>query len=134
MIDILENHKRVRVGGVVFVMRQLSPALFMDSKEIMPINNIIEAVNAKESDALDQLEEGVDKIKETMKVILLKGIVNVTHWFKHKKMEDVIDTIMEKPEIYNYLFVRILNHSLGIKKKVSNLFTLTESLRPLFLT
>jgi len=69
-----------------------------------------------------------------MKLILLKGIVNVTHWFKHKKIEDVIDTIMEKPEIYNYLFVRILNHSLGIKKKASNLFTLTESLRPLFST
>ena len=131
MIEILEKHKRVRVGGVVFTIRQLSPSLFMDSKEIMPINNIIEAVNAEEN-AVGKIEENKDLIKDTMKVILLKGIVKVNHWFKTKNIDEVIDSIMDKPEIYNYLCVRILNHALGIKKKASSLFSLTENLRPLF--
>ncbi|MCP3683792.1 MAG: hypothetical protein GY861_13995 [bacterium] len=131
MINVLENHKRVRVGGVVVTIRQLSPALFIDSKDILPINNIIEAVNSDDK-AMDKLEKEQDKIKESIKSLIIKGTVKVNHWFKSKKIEDVIDVLMEKPEIYSYLFVRILNHSLGIKKKVSNLFSLTENLRPLF--
>ena len=132
MINVLEKHMRVRVGGVVFTIRQLSPALFIDSKEIMPINNIIEAVQANDNKAIDKLENDKDKIIATMRTILLKGVVKVNYWFKVQKIDDLIDSIMDKPEIYNYLFIRILNHSLGVKKKVSNLFTLTESLRPLF--
>ena len=127
MLNVIEKHKRIKVGGVAFIIKQLPPVLFMDSKEIIPINNILEKIDPKTS-----IEEKLQEIKDSIRKILLKGVVNVRHWFASKKIDMILDVIMEKPEIYNYLFISIINHSLGIKKKVSHLFTLNENLRSLF--
>jgi len=123
----LNGHKTVKLGGVRFTIRKLTPALFMD-KETFPLNNIIENVKAKGEIKPDE----VNQYKETIKGIILKGVVSVGYWFESKAINELIGDIMERPELYNALFITIMNHAFGQKK--NNLIRLfsPEDMRFLF--
>jgi len=129
----LFEHKKVRLAGVTFVIRKLTPDLFLDKNYLFPMSPYIEDIKKdgkpkKEADLKKALEEQKERIKE----VILKSVVEVRYWFKTKKIEDLIDGIMEREFLYSALLTAITQYSLGLKKNFLNLFKSIESLRPLF--
>jgi hypothetical protein len=123
----LLGYKTIKLGGVKFTIRKLTPALFLD-EDSYPLNNIIEKMknNADIGDA------EVNLYKDTIKKIILKAVVNIGFWFDSKKIDLIIDDIMEAPELYNALFVNIMNHSFGVKKNNLAHWFSPEPMRHLF--
>ena len=78
-------------------------------------------------------EKKLKEQKERIKEVILKAVVEVKYWFQVKKIEDVIDGIMEREFLYAAILTVITEHSLGVKKNRFRLFQSIESLRPLFI-
>lgn len=127
--------KAVILGGARFTLRKLNPALFLDKDYMFPISNVTEAILKKEKGRESEIDQKeIDGYKDKVRDIILKGVVKVRRWLKVKKIEELIDDIMTKPELYNALFVEIVGYTLGIKKKMSRSFSSVESLRPMFIS
>jgi len=123
--------KMIKVNGVKFAVKQLSPSLFMDKNYMFPMTNVVEKAytNEKinESEMLEQVENFKDKIKDAL-LLGIDYVQDTRFLIKTKKVpiDTYIEKIMINSELYSYLFSEIVNHSLGIKKKLQKYFKLTE--------
>ena len=121
----------IKVNGVKFAVKQLSPSLFMDKNYMFPMTNVVEKAytNEKinESEMLEQVENFKDKIKDAL-LLGIDYVQDTRFLIKTKKVpiDTYIEKIMINSELYSYLFSEIVNHSLGIKKKLQKYFKLTE--------
>ena len=111
----LFQHKTIKLGGVKFVIRKLTPSLFIDT-EFFPISTISEVNENKRDVSEKQAESIIKEHKAKVKEIILKGVVEIKYFFKKETIDKYIDQIMDTTELYNALFVCIVNHSLGVKK------------------
>lgn len=129
----LFGHKKIRLAGVTFVIQKLTPALFLDRDYLFPISPYVEEIKktGKPPKGIE-LEKKLEEQKKNIKNIIIKSVVSVHCWFKKKKIEDLIDGIMEREFLYSALLTAITEHTLGQKKNHFHLFRSTESLRHLF--
>lgn len=79
-------------------------------------------------------EKAIEEFKPKMRDAIIKSVSYVKEGFFSGKssIEDIIDEIMDTPELYSYLFTVIVNHSLGVKKNFSRQFKLTQTTQRLF--
>lgn len=129
----LFGYKKIKLGGVGFVIKKLTPSLFMDREYLFPLSPYIEALKQtgrppKEFELKKKLEEQKQRIKD----VFLKSVVEVKYFLKSKKIQDVIDDIMEREFLYSALLTAIIEHSLGLKKKHFRLFRSIEPMRQVF--
>lgn len=123
---MLNKFKTIRFGGVAFKIRKLSPAMFLEN-ENYPLNNII---SDSEKMTAENVEKESDKIKEMMLEMINKGVVSVRSLlFKKLDKKEMIDRVMEVPDMYAYLYSEILKYSFNLKKKTKSIFNLTKTLR-----
>jgi hypothetical protein len=115
LLDNIDEKKTIKLKGVRFVIRKLTPFLFLDKEYMLPISNIMEINNKvnTDKDSAETLAKSKDRIKD----ILLKGIVCIKILFIKNPIEKHIDKIMEQPILYTYLVTQIINHTLSFKKK-----------------
>ena len=117
--------KKVKIGGVTFVIQKLSPSLFMDKEYMFPISDI-KVESGSDGDV--DLDAHKDKISD----IISKGTVRVKYWFERKDIGDVLEDIMKRSDVYLALFTAIVNHTMGVKKN-SKIMKSTSNLRYLFI-
>lgn len=110
----LEQHKIVRANGVSYVIRKLTPALFLDRDYMLPISHIMEIKDPKKKER--EIAETLDTMKDKVRDIILKGTVQVRAWLTRKRPDQVIDSIMGNPTLYTFLMAAIINHTLSEKK------------------
>lgn len=129
----LFGHKKVNLGGVSFVIRKLTPSLFLDREHMYPMSPYFESVKStgKPPKGFD-FEKKLKEQKERIREVILKAVVEVRYWFQVKKIEDLIDGIMEREFLYAALLTVITEHTFGLKKNRFRLFQSVESLRTLF--
>lgn len=103
------GHGKVRVNGVTFVIKKLTPKDFLDSEGMYPFSIITDT-----SRRLDSEEEALRRMegfKASIKDIILRAVVS-------PKVNGFIDELMET-EAYIKLFNAIFLHSMGgLKKKL----------------
>ena len=106
----------------------------MDKDYLLPLSTVTEKMDSQkevnEKEMLSQVEEFKDKMKD----VILKSVVYFKSGIlsKKKSITEIIDKIMDNPELYSYLFTVIVNHSLGVKKNYSRLFKLKKISRKQF--
>lgn len=129
----LFEHKKVRLAGVTFVIQKLTPALFLNKEYLYPMAPYFEEL--KKTSKLpkgDELEKKLAEQKERVREVILQAVVSVRYWFREKKIEDLIDGIMQREFLYSALLTVITEHTFGVKKNFFRLFLSIETLRPLF--
>ena len=116
ILDKLFNYKKIRINGVGFVLRKLTPELFLQSDYWFPLSNWQEQVERgiDEKAYKKIIQEHKDKIKDVIRL----GVVKVQHLNKDSKIDDILEAIMHDPEVYNQLFIEIFNYTLNLKKKL----------------
>lgn len=129
----LFDYKKIRLSGVTFVIRKLTPDLFLDKEYLFPISPYVESIKQTgKPQKANELEKQLAEQKQRIKEIIIQSVVSVHYWFQKKKIEDLIDGIMEREFLYSALLTAITQHTLGVKKNYFRLFQSTETLRPLF--
>lgn len=128
----LFGYKKIRLAGVTFVIQKLSPQLLLDKENIFPISPYFEDIKNGKPVRESELQKQLEQQKERIKNLILLSVVEVKHWFKKKNIQDLIDGIMQRENLYSALLTIIVQHSLGQKKNFLSLFQSIESLRPLF--
>lgn len=129
----LFEYRKVRLAGVTFVIQKLSPALFLNKEYLYPMAPYFEEVKKTGKPPKDmEMEKKLAEQKERVREVILQAVVSVRYWFKEKKIEDLIDGIMERQFLYSALLTVITEHTFGLKKNYFRLFQSIETLRPLF--
>ena len=109
-----ESNSKIKVGGLTYIIRKLSPMLFLDKDYMYPISCFTElketTINEKEIKIL------IESNKHIIKDVILKGVVKVKKLFSAGNIENYIDIIMEQPNIYIDLFNHIITNTLFLKK------------------
>ena len=133
--DKLLETKVFKVNGVRFAIRKLSPSLFMDKDYLFPMTSCVEKLEKSgKAPSKRETNKAIEKFKPKMRDVIVKSVAYVKSNLLGKKqsINELIDSIMEVPELYSYLFTLIVNHSLGVKKNYSRLFKLTQTTQKLF--
>lgn len=119
----LEKHKTVRLNGVRFTIRKLGQQVFLDKDYTFPMTSAVEKAKSEARELSEkEMFKVTDDFKEKMEDVITRGVVDVrSGWFrKRAPIGSVLGALMENPELYSLLFSLIVNHSLGIKKKLLN--------------
>jgi hypothetical protein len=128
----LFEYKKIRLAGVTFVIQKLSPQMLLNKENIFPISPYFEEIKNGKPVRESELQKKLEEQKERIKNLILLSVVEVQHWFKKKNIQDLIDGIMERENLYSALLTFIVQYSLGQKKNSFKLFPSIESLHPLF--
>ena len=116
--DSLHKTSSIRIHRAKFVIKQLSPSLFLDKDYMFPMSNVQEK---KESIPAEYTATEIMTYKSKIADVLLLGVARAYKkaWFGWKKVtvSEIIKEVMNTPEIYSYLFAEIVNLTLELKKK-----------------
>lgn len=116
----LECQKTVKINGVRFRIRKLSPANFLDKDYLLPMTHLAEKTSKEDRKPSErEMLKSVEEFKEKMLDTIEKAVIwaKLTIFSKRVDLKAFFDTIKENPELYSQLFTEIVNHSLGVKKK-----------------
>ena len=114
IVGKLEKHIKIKVGGITYVIRRLSPTMFLDKDYVLPITSVLEKGDIEKTGEIEPkaMFDYIERVKD----IILLGVVSVNYFLKKQPINSVIDSIMLDAEVYNKLFIAIVNHTLGKKK------------------
>lgn len=119
--------KKVKLGGVVFVIRKITPASIIGTDIMLPFTRYTEKQDSTPSDF------DVDDYKRRVRKIIEASLIYVQRWFDKKPItKEIVDDIMATEELYSALFVEVFSFSLGVKKKGLSPFRSIENMRPRF--
>ena len=111
--DKLLEIKKIRLNGVTFRIRRVTPADFL-GKEGLPLSDW-----QLEAEKISKNDVNIDDLKKLWKTLFDKALVSVGG----KDPTNLIDTIISNYYLSSNLYNEIVSHSLGLKKKlISRLF------------
>ena len=118
-LEKLFSYKTVKINGVAFVIKRLSPLDFLATEQWFPISNWLDAKLAYEiENDKTKIDTETETFKLRIKDLLLRAVIKVKYNGKEYNIKEYIDDIMTEPEVYNKLFILILQHTLKLKKKL----------------
>lgn len=118
-LEKLFSYKTVKINGVAFVIKRLSPLDFLATEQWFPISNWLDAKLAYEiENDKTKIDTETETFKLRVKDLLLRAVIKVKYNGKEYNIKEYIDDIMTEPEVYNKLFILILQHTLKLKKKL----------------
>ena len=118
-LEKLFSYKTVKINGVAFVIKRLSPLDFLATEQWFPISNWLDAKLAYEiENDKTKIDTETDAFKLRVKDLLIRAVIKVKYNGKEYNIKEYIDDIMTEPEVYNKLFILILQHTLKLKKKL----------------
>ena len=119
-LEKLFSYKTVKINGVAFVIKRLSPLDFLATEQWFPISNWLDAKLAYEiENDKTKIDTETETFKLRVKDLLLRSVIKVKYNGKEYNIKEYIDDIMNEPEIYNRLFIEIVvKHTLKLKKKL----------------
>lgn len=112
--------KKVKVNGVAFEIKKVTPEDFLD-KTGVPISKWENEIK-RISDIQNEGSVTLSEIKKTWKRVFSKSIISIDN--KTDDLESLIDTLIENYELSNELFDHIIKYTYSVKKKniLLNLF------------
>ena len=118
-LEKLFSYKTVKINGVAFVIKRLSPLDFLATEQWFPISNWLDAKLAYEiENDKTKIDTETETFKLRVKDLLLRAVIKVKYNGKEYNIKEYIEDIMTEPEVYNKLFILILQHTLKLKKKL----------------
>ena len=118
-LEKLFSYKTVKINGVAFVIKRLSPLDFLATEQWFPISNWLDAKLAYEiENDKTKIDTETETFKLRVKDLLSRAVIKVKYNGKEYNIKEYIDDIMTEPEVYNKLFILILQHTLKLKKKL----------------
>ena len=103
---MIAKTKSFRYNGCKFVYRRLTPDLFLNQQ--YPLSKYTEVMKSDKT-----TDEKVQDLREYIRPAIEKGVIDVRKWFR--SIPYSIDEIMEEVELYNKLYVKIIQFT--FKKK-----------------
>lgn len=129
----LLGYENVKIGGVKFLIRKLTPAMFLENPALLPFSNVQGDIDIPKD--AEEAGDTIEKYKIQVREIILKGVISpeIDSGPERKLNRLHIDEIMETQALYNELFSAIFLHSFNaLKKKSLRSFKSKEKLRAIF--